>query len=72
MSNTFNADKVINALKRLDELHPVTPFDLGSEIEHANRLRERADGSFYERGPTLDDIDAAATEADRKRDEREF
>lgn len=66
--SSFNADNVIAALKKLGDLHPVTSFDFGNEIEHANRLRERADGSFYHRDITADDIDAAATAADVARD----
>ena len=52
------SDPLINALRTLIRLHPrgFDGFDMGNEIERANRLMERADGSFYTRGPTVDDL----------------
>ena len=52
------SDPLITAMRRLNQLHPRSfdGFDMGAEIERANRLMERADGSFYSRGPTVDDL----------------
>ncbi len=68
-----DADPIITALRKIETLHPrsFAGFDMGAEIERANRLRERADGSFYTRGPCEGDQDLAETLADQAYDSRE-
>jgi len=55
MTDEFNPKRLTKALRKLSDMYPPVEIDFGDEIERANRLMERTDGSFYQRGPRVDD-----------------
>ena len=54
MTDDFDPDRINKAIRKVNRLQRRYPIDRGNEIEHPGGLMERADGSFYQRGPEID------------------